>query len=41
MYSLEGKSLLVTGGTGSFGKLFVKTALERALVRSEDSPDSA
>ena len=29
MYSLHGKSLLITGGTGSFGKLFVKTALER------------
>jgi UDP-N-acetylglucosamine 4,6-dehydratase len=29
MYSLQGKSILVTGGTGSFGKLFVKTALER------------
>src|SRR5262245_25295388 len=29
MYSLHGKSLLVTGGTGSFGKLFVKTALEK------------
>ena len=29
MYSLDGKSLLITGGTGSFGKLFVKTALER------------
>ena len=29
MFSLQGKSLLITGGTGSFGKLFVKTALER------------
>src|SRR5262245_7403037 len=29
MYSLQGKSLLVTGGTGSFGKLLVRTALER------------
>jgi UDP-N-acetylglucosamine 4,6-dehydratase len=29
MISLQGKSLLITGGTGSFGKLFVKTALER------------
>ena len=26
---LNGKSLLVTGGTGSFGKTFVKTVLER------------
>ncbi|WP_096704057.1 UDP-N-acetylglucosamine 4,6-dehydratase (inverting) [Magnetospirillum sp. 15-1] len=26
---LEGKSILVTGGTGSFGKKFVKTVLER------------
>ena len=29
MFSLQGMSVLVTGGTGSFGKLFVKTALER------------
>jgi UDP-N-acetylglucosamine 4,6-dehydratase/5-epimerase len=29
VYSLTGKSILVTGGTGSFGKMFVKTALER------------
>src|SRR5688500_5708376 len=29
MYSLAGKSLLITGGTGSFGKQFVRTALER------------
>jgi UDP-N-acetylglucosamine 4,6-dehydratase len=29
MYSLEGKSLLITGGTGSFGKLFVETCLKR------------
>lgn len=33
MYSLEGKSLLITGGTGSFGKLFVKTALARLKLR--------
>ncbi|HEX4458593.1 MAG TPA: UDP-N-acetylglucosamine 4,6-dehydratase (inverting) [Polyangia bacterium] len=33
MYSLEGKALLVTGGTGSFGKLFVKTAMERLKLR--------
>jgi UDP-N-acetylglucosamine 4,6-dehydratase/5-epimerase len=29
MYSLRGKSVLITGGTGSFGKRFVATALER------------
>ncbi|OGA22793.1 MAG: UDP-N-acetylglucosamine 4,6-dehydratase (inverting) [Betaproteobacteria bacterium RIFCSPLOWO2_02_FULL_67_26] len=29
MSFLEGKSVLVTGATGSFGKRFVKTALER------------
>src|SRR5262249_39017926 len=29
MYSLQGKSVLVTGGTGSFGKRFIATALER------------
>jgi UDP-N-acetylglucosamine 4,6-dehydratase/5-epimerase len=29
MFPLKGKSLLITGGTGSFGKLFVKTALEK------------
>jgi UDP-N-acetylglucosamine 4,6-dehydratase len=33
MYSLEGKSLLITGGTGSFGKLFVKTALDKLKLR--------
>ena len=33
MYSLQGKSLLITGGTGSFGKLFVKTALERLSLK--------
>ena len=33
MFSLRGKSLLITGGTGSFGKLFVKTALERLELR--------
>ena len=29
MLDLNGKSILVTGGTGSFGKMFVKTVLER------------
>lgn len=29
MFSLQGKSLLITGGTGSFGKRFVRTALEK------------
>jgi UDP-N-acetylglucosamine 4,6-dehydratase len=33
MYSLRGKSLLITGGTGSFGKRFVKTALERLELK--------
>ena len=33
MYSLEGKSLLITGGTGSFGKRFIKTALERLRLK--------
>ncbi len=28
-FSLNGKSLLVTGGTGSFGKAFIRTVLER------------
>ena len=28
-FSLENASILVTGGTGSFGKVFVKTVLER------------
>ena len=41
MYSLEGKSLLITGGTGSFGKLFAATCLqrlnlERVVVFSRD-----
>ncbi|MBE2267259.1 MAG: UDP-N-acetylglucosamine 4,6-dehydratase (inverting) [Anaerolinea sp.] len=30
---LEGKSILVTGGTGSFGKQFVRTVLERHQPR--------
>jgi UDP-N-acetylglucosamine 4,6-dehydratase len=30
---LEGKSLLITGGTGSFGKQFVRTALERLNLK--------
>ena len=29
MYQLESKSILVTGGTGSFGKAFVKSVLQR------------
>jgi UDP-N-acetylglucosamine 4,6-dehydratase/5-epimerase len=33
MFSLRGKSLLITGGTGSFGKRFVATALERLQLR--------
>src|SRR5215467_13755114 len=32
-YSLTGKSLLITGGTGSFGKAFCKTALERLELK--------
>ena len=30
--ALDGKSVLVTGGTGSFGRQFVRTVLERARV---------
>ncbi|MEP6148814.1 MAG: polysaccharide biosynthesis protein, partial [Nisaea sp.] len=38
---LNGKTVLVTGGTGSFGKEFVRTALEfsemrRCIVFSRD-----
>jgi UDP-N-acetylglucosamine 4,6-dehydratase len=33
MFSLRGKSLLITGGTGSFGKQFVRTALERLELK--------
>jgi UDP-N-acetylglucosamine 4,6-dehydratase/5-epimerase len=33
MSYLEGRSLLITGGTGSFGKRFVKTALERLKLK--------
>ena len=39
---LDGKSILITGGTGSFGKKFVKTILdthpeiERIVVYSRD-----
>ena len=41
MDSLAGKSILVTGGTGSFGKEFIHTALtkhnaERVIVFSRD-----
>ena len=28
-YNLDGQSILVTGGTGSFGKCFIKTMLGR------------
>ncbi|MCC7015705.1 MAG: UDP-N-acetylglucosamine 4,6-dehydratase (inverting) [Rhodospirillales bacterium] len=31
--NLDGRSILITGGTGSFGKLFVKTVLERFKPR--------
>ncbi|SCA57867.1 UDP-N-acetylglucosamine 4,6-dehydratase (inverting) [Candidatus Terasakiella magnetica] len=31
--NLDGKSILVTGGTGSFGKRFVKTVLERYKLK--------
>ncbi|MGN6534673.1 MAG: polysaccharide biosynthesis protein, partial [Mesorhizobium sp.] len=27
--NLDGKAILVTGGTGSFGKAFVRTVLQR------------
>jgi UDP-N-acetylglucosamine 4,6-dehydratase len=33
MFSLNGKSVLITGGTGSFGKRFVATALERLQLK--------
>jgi UDP-N-acetylglucosamine 4,6-dehydratase len=33
MFSLEGTSVLVTGGTGSFGKRFVQTALSRLKLK--------
>ncbi|TCS62991.1 UDP-N-acetylglucosamine 4,6-dehydratase (inverting) [Varunaivibrio sulfuroxidans] len=32
-FSLDGKSILVTGGTGSFGRQFIKTVLERFAPR--------
>jgi len=32
-YTLDGKSILVTGGTGSFGKQLIKTILERYTPR--------
>lgn len=32
-FSLDGKSILITGGTGSFGRRFVKTVLERYKPR--------
>lgn len=33
MSILDGKSVLITGGTGSFGKRFVKTLLDRHKPR--------
>jgi UDP-N-acetylglucosamine 4,6-dehydratase len=30
---LDGKTILVTGGTGSFGKVFIKTILHETQVR--------
>src|SRR3569623_1133262 len=33
MFSLRGNSLLITGGTGSFGMRFVATALERLELK--------
>ena len=31
--NLNGKAILVTGGTGSFGKAFIKTVLEKYKIR--------
>ena len=31
--NLDGKSVLITGGTGSFGKEFIKTVLGRYNVK--------
>ena len=41
MYSLDGKNILVTGGTGSFGKKFInatleKTSAEKIIIFSRD-----
>ncbi len=33
IYDLDGKSILITGGTGSFGRRFVKTVLDRYRPR--------
>jgi UDP-N-acetylglucosamine 4,6-dehydratase/5-epimerase len=33
VFSLAGKSVLITGGTGSFGKNFVRTALQRLKLK--------
>lgn len=33
MYNLSGKTVLVTGGTGSFGKKFIKKALEQDVKK--------
>jgi len=44
-YSLEGKSVLVTGGTGAFGRAFVQSALDcdarRVVVFSRDEAKQA
>ena len=32
-FSLEGKTILVTGGTGSFGNKFIKTVLDEYPVK--------
>ena len=33
MQLLDGQTILITGGTGSFGKTFVKHALEHTAAR--------
>ena len=32
-FTLDGKSILITGGTGSFGKQYVRTILSRYSPR--------
>lgn len=33
---IDGKTILITGGTGSFGKCFVKYVLENTILKNNN-----